>query len=97
MTIGARRVRVRLTVMAFTAGLILSTASTCRADGTTEQFERSLLTEAQFVAALMPTELETTGTELLAITYAAGEMFWEHSICVTSFDGLSLADARVEL
>lgn len=72
-------------------------SSVAKADDTTEQFEKPLLSEAQFVAALTPTELETTGAELLAVCYAAGEMFWEHSICVTSFDGLTLADARVEL
>lgn len=71
--------------------------SVAKADGTTERFEKPLLTEPQFVAALTPTEIETTGAELLAVAYAAGDMFWEHSICVTSFDGLTLTDVRVEL
>ena len=68
-----------------------------KADGTTEQFEKPLLTEPQFVASLTPTEIETTGAELLAVSYADGEIFWEHSICVTSFDGLKLTDVRIEL
>jgi len=68
-----------------------------KADGTTEEFEKPLLTEAQFVSALNPAELEITGAKLLALSYAAGEMFWGHWVCVTSFDGLTLTDTNVEL
>jgi hypothetical protein len=44
-----------------------------------------------------PVALEVTGAKLLALSYSAGEMFWGHSVCVTSFDGLTLTDTNVEL
>lgn len=68
-----------------------------KADGTMEEFEKPLLTEAQFVSALKPTALEITGASLLALSYEVGEMFWGHWVCVTSFDGLALTDTNVEL
>ena len=68
-----------------------------KADGTTDEFVKPIITETQFVSALTPTALEITGAKLLALSYAAGEMFWGHCVCVTSFDGLTLTDTNVEL
>lgn len=68
-----------------------------QADGTWEKFEKPLLTEEQFASKLTPDELEITGASLIALTYSAGEMFWGHWVCVTSFDGLTLTDTDVEL
>lgn len=68
-----------------------------KAHGRTEEFEKPLLTEAQFVSALTPAALDVTGAKLLSLSYTAGEMFWGHWVCITSFDGLTLTDTNVEL
>jgi hypothetical protein len=68
-----------------------------QADGSTEEFEKPLLTEEQFISALSLARLYATGTGMLEVSYEVGEMFWGHWVCVSSFDGLALTDTNVEL
>lgn len=67
-----------------------------QADGTTKNFEKPALNEEQFVSMLTPTTLEITGANMIAFSYSDGDMFWGHSLCLTSFDGLALTDVTVE-
>lgn len=67
------------------------------ADGTTKNFEKPALNEEQFASMLTPTTLEITGAKMIAFSYSDGDMFWGHSLCLTSFDGLTLTDVTVEM
>jgi hypothetical protein len=67
------------------------------ADGEMVEFERPLLTEAEFSAKLSPTSFQVTGGSLIEFWYSDGEMFWGHSVGLTSFDGLALTDVYVEM
>ena len=68
-----------------------------RADGAMEEFEKPALTENEFAAKLSPTSLHITGGSLIEFWYADGEMFWGHSVGLTSFNGLALTDVHVEM
>ncbi len=66
-------------------------------DGTTKNFEKPALNEEQFASTLTPTTLEITGANMLAFMYSDGDLFWGHTLCLTSFDGLALTDVTVEM
>jgi len=68
-----------------------------RADGAMEEFEKPELTEAEFAAKLSPTSLQVTGASLIEFWYSDGEMFWGHSVGLTSFTGLALTDVHVQM
>jgi hypothetical protein len=68
-----------------------------RADGAMEDFEKPLLTGAEFSAKLSPTTFQVTGGSLIEFWYSDGEMFCGHSVGLTSFDGLALTDVHVEV
>ena len=60
-----------------------------------DEFEKPELTETEFAAKLSPTSFQVTGGGLLDFWYFDGEMFWGHSVGLTSFDGLALTDVHV--
>lgn len=68
-----------------------------QADGSTKNFEKPPFNEEQFASTLTPTMLEITGGNTIAFSYSDGDMFWGHSLCLTSFDGLALTDVTVEM
>jgi hypothetical protein len=68
-----------------------------QADGSTKNFEKPCLNAEQFASTLTPTTLEVTGDNTIALWYSDGDMFWGHSLCLTSFDGLALTDVTVEM
>lgn len=66
-------------------------------DGSTEAFEKPLLDEAGFAAALQPVALDVWGARSLGLSYGDGDMFWGHWVRVSSFDGLGFSDTHVRL
>jgi len=68
-----------------------------KADGTTETFEKPLLDEAGFAAALQSVALDVRGARSLGLSYGDGDMFWGHWVRVSSFDGLGFKDTHVSL
>jgi len=66
-----------------------------KADGATEEFEKPALTETELAAKLSPTSFQVTGGGLLGFWYSDGEVFWGHSVGLTSFDGLALTNVLV--
>lgn len=68
-----------------------------RADGAMEEFEKPLLTDVEFAANLSPTSFQVTGARVIDFWYSDGQMFWGHSVGLTSFDGLALTDVYVEM
>lgn len=68
-----------------------------QSDGSTTRLERPELTEHEFRSRLVLKCVEITGSELASVWYECGDLFWGHSFNVTSFDGASFTDTRVEL
>jgi hypothetical protein len=68
-----------------------------QADGRTTRLERPELTGEEFRSRLALRSVEVTGSGLASIWYECGDLFWGHSFSVTSFDGASFTDVRVEL
>lgn len=66
-------------------------------DGSTAPFENPELTEHEFCERLALTVVEITGDQTVTIWYDCGDLFWGHSIYVTSFDGVAFEDTSVEM
>lgn len=66
-------------------------------DGSTIPFENPELEEREFCERLELTALEITGDQTVTFWYDCGDLFWGHSIYVTSFDGLGFEDTSVEM
>ncbi len=67
------------------------------ADGSAREFEKPALSEEQFCASLELEAIDASGASCLTMWYADGGLFWGHSHCVSSFDGLAMQDTRVSM
>ena len=59
------------------------------ADGKAVDFEKPMLSAAEFSAQLTLVDVEACGRDLVALWYDCGDLFWGHSFCATSFDGVA--------
>jgi hypothetical protein len=66
-------------------------------NGTTEPFEKPALTAAEFCEKLKLEAVEVTGPNTLIFWYGDDEMFWGHSLYMTSFDGVTMKDTHVSM
>ncbi|MDR7270133.1 hypothetical protein J2X20_002791 [Pelomonas saccharophila] len=62
---------------------------TVGADGKAVDFEKPLLSAAEFSVQFSLTEVDVCGPDLLSLWYDCGDLFWGHSFSATFFDGLA--------
>lgn len=67
------------------------------ADGSTESFEKPLLSKDDFCAKLRPTGFNATGSSCLTFWYDDDDMFWGHSLSVISFSGTNFDEAYASM
>jgi|AraplaDrversion2_2_1032049.scaffolds.fasta_scaffold00723_43 hypothetical protein len=66
-------------------------------DGSTEPFEKPRLSREEFCANLRLETVSISGKNTITLWYDDNDMFWGHSLSVTSCDGLSFADAHASM
>ena len=66
-------------------------------DGTFSSFEKPLLTREQFRENLKLNSIEASGELMLIFWYGDNDMFWGHSLEVTSFDGPAFKDTHASM
>jgi hypothetical protein len=66
-------------------------------DGTFEPFEKPLLTRRQFCENLKIKSIVASGDSLIGVHYDDSDMFWGHSLEVTSFDGTAFGDTHTSM
>jgi hypothetical protein len=66
-------------------------------DGTLKSFEKPFLTREEFCNNLKLESIEASGDSMLIFWYGDGDMFWGHSLEVTSFDGVAFKDTYVSM
>jgi hypothetical protein len=70
---------------------------TVQRDGTTKSFEKPQLSKEQFCQSLQLTSIEASGEAMLVFWYGDGDMFWGHSLELTSFDGTAFGDTYASM
>ena len=68
-----------------------------QADGTFRSVTNPKLSQAEFEKKLSLNAINVTGDEMIDFFYDDENMFWGHSVVVTSLRGADLSDARAEL
>jgi hypothetical protein len=66
-------------------------------DGTSKPFEKPLLSEEQFCQNLQLTTIEASGEAMLVFWYGDNDMFWGHTLELTSFDGTAFGDTYASM
>ena len=66
-------------------------------DGTFKPFEKPSLSREQFCENLKLTSIEASGESMLVFWYGDNDMFWGHSLEVTSFDGTAFGETHVSM
>lgn len=66
-------------------------------DGVCVDIELPHLTSEQFCETLVLTDVGVTGRSLLELYYSGNQMFGDHAVSVSSFDGLTFSDTYVQL
>jgi len=68
-----------------------------QADGTLTSISNPVLSEAEFEKKLSLNAVNVTGNAMISFFYDDDNMFWGHTVVVTSLRGLNFANARAEL
>jgi hypothetical protein len=66
-------------------------------DGKLKSVSNPTLSETEFAQKLWLNAINVTGNALIVFFYDNENMFWGHSVLVTSLRGLDLSDAMAEL
>ena len=66
-------------------------------DGTFKSVSNPALSEAEFERKLSLIGINVTGDEIVTLFYENENMFWGHTVVVTSLRGLDFGDAKADL
>lgn len=66
-------------------------------DGSIKTVVNPTLDSSQFISQFELSSISICGTECVELWYKPNDLFWGHSVFVTSFDGLKFEDANAQM